>query len=62
MNTTDLQAMGLTEMNEAELTEVDGGFWGNVVWFVAGLLASEFLDRDAGGDFADGWSAGGFGR
>ncbi len=53
MNTTDLQAMGLTEMNETELREVDGGWIGAAVLF---QLAMEVLDGSFFSDFSKGYN------
>ena len=52
MKTLNLTLYGVKEMNETQMSEVNGG--GGVLWLVIGLIVSEMLDRNARRDFADG--------
>ena len=44
MKTTDLQALGLTEMNKAEMQSVDGGFWQAILWGIAVYLVISSIE------------------
>ncbi len=59
MNTLDLATLGVEEMNDTQMKEVNGGFLAALAWLAAGIIISEFLDRGAGSDFIDSWNAGG---
>jgi hypothetical protein len=55
MKNLDLKAMGVEEMNFAEMRKTDGG--NPLAWLVLGLLLAECLDRNADRDFRDGWNS-----
>ena len=48
----------MQEMNLNEMREVSGGSL-ELVFLVIGILVTEALDRNAGNDFMDGWTADG---
>jgi fructose-specific phosphotransferase system IIC component len=54
--TLDLNKMGLAPMNEMEIQETDGGFWGQLIGgLVTGLVVSLI---DNWGDVRAGWADG----
>ena len=59
MNTLDLNAYGVQEMNKQEMVETDGGGLGLFfAGLVVGLILAELNDRNAGNDFREGFNAG----
>jgi len=55
MKVLDLNAYGVSEMNQQELTKTNGGL-GPGGWLIIGLLAGSALDRNFGGHFMDGFN------
>ena len=53
MKSLNLEKLGVQEMDAVEVKSTDGGIW----WFIAGIIASELLDRSSGSDFMDGYNA-----
>jgi len=60
MKTLDLNAYGVSEMNQQELVETNGGLIftkAAITWFVAGILVSAMLDSNAVDSFNKGFEA-----
>jgi len=55
MKNLDLNGFGVLEMNVVEIENLNGG--NAILWFIAGIIASECLDRNASNDFNAGVSA-----
>ncbi|MDR1653623.1 MAG: hypothetical protein LBS01_08285 [Prevotellaceae bacterium] len=52
----NLNAMGVMEMNAAEMRQTEGGIpWGAIVWFLAGIFVTQDSDsaREAWNDGRD---------
>jgi hypothetical protein len=54
MKNLDLNAYGVSEMNVAEMQQVDGGILAAIGWCLIGILVAEMLDRNAEKDFQEG--------
>ncbi len=56
MNNLDFNAMGVSNLTEVEMKNIEGG-WANLIWLAIGIIVSECLDRNAGKDFQEGYNA-----
>lgn len=46
MNTLDLEALGVEEMNEGQMVQTEGGYWGLVVIGCIAMAAITYYSMD----------------
>ncbi|MDD2279270.1 MAG: hypothetical protein PHD06_01445 [Bacteroidales bacterium] len=56
MKQLSLENFGVQELDARERVEVDGGVIVPLLWFLAGVIVTELLDREAPADFMEGWN------
>jgi len=56
MKKLDFSLYGVEEVNQTELSEINGGL-APIAWFFLGLLAGELNDRNNINDFIEGYNS-----